>query len=299
MQGPSYPLICDNILLYILPHISQQDTTPAQFAYVIEEVLRIGARIMSQKRNGQEYFEKACAYDMMANYYKYLDPNMHMYYYKKHLQALTKAFQQAKSEYRPAQPGDQPKAIIRFLNATTDAPNLDVNINSFRIFRNLPYKQVSNYLSLPAGKHHIDIYPADNQVSSILNKRIELEPGKIYTMPIIGAEDKYRLISFEDQLNVPKGETKFRFIHLAQDSPQMDLAVVKGDVVFPKISFKAATRYLGLTPMSVDLELRKTGTKEVLMPLHNLQFKENEVYSIIAAGLQQGEPPFETFMIRG
>lgn len=254
---------------------------------------------MSEPRNKQEYFEKAAAYDMMANYYKYLDPNMHMHYYQKHLQALTKAFQQARSEYRPTQQSDQPKGVIRFLNSSNDHPNVDVYINSFRIFRNLPYKQASNYLSLPAGKYHIDIYPAENQVASILNRRITVEPGKIYTLPIIGSEKKYRLLSFEDHLNVPKGETKFRLIHLSADAPEVDLAVVKGDVVFPKVAFKTATHYLPLSPMTVDLELRIAGTKEVLMPLHKLQFNENEVYSIVVAGLHQGEPQLETFMIRG
>jgi hypothetical protein len=254
---------------------------------------------MSQNRNGQDSFEKAAAYDMMANYYKYLNPNMHIYYYQKHLEALTKAFQSTRTESRPVPQGSLQKGIIRFLHGSTDTQNVDVYVNAIMVFKNLPYKKVSNYLSLPSGKYHIDVYPTENQVTSILNKRITVEAGKIYTLPFIKSEKQHRLLSFEDQLDVPQGETKFRFMHLASNAPAFDLAVVKGDVVFPNVSYKQVSRYLGLTPMTVNLELREAGTKRVIIPLPNLQFKENEVYSIVATGLEQGEPPFETFIING
>ncbi|WP_147533679.1 DUF4397 domain-containing protein [Bacillus marasmi] len=254
---------------------------------------------MPQKRNGQDYFEKAASYDVMANYYKYLDPSLHIHYYQKHLRALSKAFQAAIAEQRQIEPRNQSHGIIRVLHGSSDTPNVDVYINAIRVFRNLPYKQVSNYLSMPSGKYHLDIYPAEDQVNSILNKRITVEAGKIYTLPLIGVEKKLRMLTLQDQLDVPTGESKFRFIHLSPDTPPLDVAVVKGDVVFPKVSYKEATPYLGLTPMTVDLEIRTAGTKEVLLPLHELQFNPNEVYSIIATSSHQNERSFETFVIRG
>lgn len=254
---------------------------------------------MPDKKNKQEYLEKAAAYDMMANYYKYLDPNLHINYYKKHLQYLNKALQLSRVQYATEAMSGQPHAKIRFLHASTDAPNVDVYINSIKIFKNLPFKEVSNYLSLPSGKYHIDLYPTDNMVSTILNKRITVEAGQSYTLPIIGDENKLRLLSFSDQPNVPHGETKVRFIHLSANTPPVDIAVVKGDVVFSKIPYKQSTSYLGLSPMTVDLEIRETGTKQALFPLHNIQFKANEVYSIVAIGLHQGEPSFETLILKG
>ncbi|NMD72263.1 DUF4397 domain-containing protein [Bacillus sp. DNRA2] len=254
---------------------------------------------MSQKRNGQDYFEKAASYDVMANYYKYLDPNLYIHYYKKHLHALSRAFQTIQEDNRLPEQASLGTGIIRVLHGSSDTGNIDVYINAIRVFRNLPYKEVSHYLSLPSGKYHLDIYPAENQVTSILNKRITVEPGKIYTLPMIGSENKLRLLSFEDHLHVPEGESKFRFIHLSPRTQAIDVAVVKGDVVFPKVSFKEATPYLGITPMTVDLEIRNAGTKQVILPLHQLQFNPNEVYSIVATNSQHNEHSFETFIIRG
>lgn len=254
---------------------------------------------MPDKKNKQEYFEKAAAYDMMANYYKYLDPNLHINYYKKHLQYLNKALHLSRVQYASEVASRQPHAKIRFLHASTYAPNVDIYINAIKIFKNVPFKEVSAYLSLPAGKYHIDIYPTDNMVSTILNKRIAFEAGKSYTLPMIGVENKFRLLSYNDEPNVPHGETKVRFIHLSSNTPPVDIAVVKGDVVFPKISYKDATNYLGLSPMTVDLEMRESGTKQTILPLHNLQFKENEVYSIVAVGLHEGEPSIEMLILKG
>jgi hypothetical protein len=260
----------------------------------VEERLRIGARRMSEneKRKGLRHFEKAAKYDVMANYYKYLDPNLHIHYYKKHLAALGKAFHASRTEAR------SPNAIIRFLHASTDAGNIDVYINAIRIFKDLPYKQASRYLSLPQGKYHIDIYPAGNPIASILNKRITVEAGKIYTLAIVGAEKKLRLLSFDADRDVPKDETKMRFIHLSPNAPAVDIAVVKGDVVFPRVSYKEATKYLPLTPMTVDLEIRKAGTKQVLLPLNKLTFMANEGYSLVLTGAHQGEWPLEAFLLK-
>ncbi|MEW8986700.1 MAG: hypothetical protein AB2401_06835, partial [Bacillus sp. (in: firmicutes)] len=71
---------------------------------------------MPQKRNGQDYFEKAASYDVMANYYKYLDPSLHIHYYQKHLRALSKAFQAAIAEQRQIEPMTQSHGIIRVLH---------------------------------------------------------------------------------------------------------------------------------------------------------------------------------------
>ncbi len=193
----------------------------------------------------------------------------------------------------------EPHASVRFLHLSIESPNVDIYINSMKVISNMQVKQVSKYLPLPRGQYFIDIYPAENQVSTILSKKITIHSGKVYTLPIIGMDNKFRMLSIEDQPNVPHGESKVRFIHLSPFTQPLDLAVVKGDVVFPKISFKNATGYLGLTPMTVNLEIREAGTKQVLFPLHNLQVKENQVYSIIAAGGIRGESSFETLMLKG
>ncbi len=92
------------------------------------------------------------------------------------------------------------------------------------------------------------------------------------------------LLIYEILADVPLGESKMRFLHLAAETPPLDLAVKNRDIVFPNVLFQGITEYLGLTPMTVDLELRISGSKQVVLPLDRLQFKANESYTLALLG---------------
>jgi hypothetical protein len=192
----------------------------------------------------------------------------------------------------------QGEAKVRLLHTSHDSPNVDIYINGNRVIRDLAFKQVSEEVTLKAGKYHIDIYPAGNMVDSVLNKKITVEAGKSYTLTTIDPVKKMRLLVFLNQPEVPLNEAKVRFIHLSQDSPQLDIAVKDRDVIFPKVSYKQATDYLGLTPMTVDLEARSAGSKEILLPMPKTHFKANECYTIIFLGLPKSTPEFQTIVIK-
>ncbi|MEH7093347.1 DUF4397 domain-containing protein [Neobacillus vireti] len=248
---------------------------------------------MSEKRNQTDYLQKAAMYDLLAEVYKYTNPNLHMHFYLKHYKYMNKAMNLIRS---PAQdyPGN---AQVRFLHTSTDSPNVDVYINGSRIIKDLAFKHISQNLPLKAGKYHVDIYPAGNMVDSVLNKNILIEEGNSYTLTIIDSVKKMRLLVFLNQQEVPVNESKVRFIHLSPDSSALDIAVKDRDVIFPMVSYKQATEYLGLTPMTVDLEVRTAGSKKILLPLPKVSFKPNESYTIIFLGLSTGVPEFQFISI--
>jgi Domain of unknown function (DUF4397) len=156
----------------------------------------------------------------------------------------------------------------------------------------------SNYLALKPGKHHIDIYPTGNSVDSVLNKRITIEPGKSYTLAAIDSVKKMRLLPYLNQPEVPPNESKIRFLHLSPDTGSLDIAVKDRDVVFPNLSYKQATDYLGIMPMTVDLEVREAGTKNVVLPMPKAQFRPNETYTIVLIGLSKGDPAFQAMILK-
>ncbi|MBU8878938.1 DUF4397 domain-containing protein [Bacillus sp. FJAT-29790] len=251
---------------------------------------------MSQNRNQHEYFQKAAMYDLLANYYKYTDPNKHIAYYQQHLQNINLALQTMRTNM--TQSATHP-AKIRFVQASFDTPNVDIYVNGTKVLKDFPYKEVSNYLSLHAGKYQIDIYPAGNMVSTILSRKVVVEPGKHYTLITAGSADKLKWVVLEDNLRIPRGETKVRFIHLSPDASAVDIAVKNGDVIFPQVSFRHATGYLGLSPMIVNLEARAAGTTDAVLTMPPIQFKPNEGYSILMIGSVKGEPALEAFVING
>ncbi|MCL6571478.1 MAG: DUF4397 domain-containing protein [Bacillus sp. (in: Bacteria)] len=248
---------------------------------------------MSENRTHSDYLQKAAFYDLIAQFYKYSFPSLHMQYYLKHLKYMNKA----RNIIRTNPPMVQDEAKIRILHTSYDSPSIDVYINGNRMIRDLPFKNVSTTLSLKSGNYHIDIYPTGNMVDSILNKKITVVPGKSYTLATIDSMKKMRMLMYSNHPMVPEHEAKVRFIHLSADTLALDIAVKDQDVIFPVVSYKQATDYLGLTPMTVNLEARKAGQMTVVLAMPKIQFKANHCYTIVFLGLSKEKPELEYIRI--
>lgn len=242
-----------------------------------------------------DYLNKAAMYDLLSGYYKYTDSSMHIHYYQKHLKYMRLALQAQRADMTTS---TQP-SYVRVLHAVPDAPNVDVYVNGNRVLRDVAFKDVSDYLTLPAGKYHIDVYPAGTSVTTVISKKVKIDPGKIYTLAAVGTLNKLQLLPFIDDPTVPGGETKVKFIHLSPDAPSVDIAVKGGDVIFPNVSFKQATDYLGLTPMTVNLEARVAGSKNTVLSVPNVKLTPNQAYTIVAVGLANGTPELEAILLKG
>ncbi|WP_421379017.1 DUF4397 domain-containing protein [Bacillus salacetis] len=241
----------------------------------------------------EAYLQKAAMYDLLSMYYKYSDPRLHIHYYQKHLKCMQKGIHGMgfRQQDRPAQ--------VRVLHAVPDAPNVDVYVNGNKVLSDVAFKEISGFMPLPAGRYHIDIYPAGTSVSTVISKKVTVEAGKIYTLAAVGKGSKLQLLPYVTDPFVPSGETKVRFIHLSPNAPAVDIAVKKGDVIFPNVSFKQATDYLGLTPMTVNLEVRAAGTKDAVLTVPNVTLKPNQAYTIFAVGLLNDTPELEALLVKG
>ncbi|WP_075982016.1 DUF4397 domain-containing protein [Bacillus massilinigeriensis] len=182
---------------------------------------------------------------------------------------------------------------IRFFHAASNRDKVDIFINRYRILQNLPFKEGSRNLFLRAGVYQVEVYETSKPSFPFMRKIIFINPGKIYTIALCEGTEEVDLLLFEHSTKVPIGETKFRLIHLANNRQAIDLKATYGDVVFSNIHFSQSTNYLGLTPMMVDLEIRKSGTKRILLPLPRLLFKPNRIYSIFLLDSQLDDTKFE------
>jgi hypothetical protein len=99
------------------------------------------------------------------------------------------------------------------------------------------------------------------------------------------------------QRSIPKDETKLRFVHLSPDSPTFDIAVKKGDVVFPEVKFEQTTEYLGLTPMRVELEARIAGSKNIVLSFPTLTLRPDQAYTLVALGFVKEQPLLEVILL--
>ncbi|MBG9448967.1 hypothetical protein ABE67_06480 [Cytobacillus firmus] len=254
---------------------------------------------MPTERNQQWYLQKAAKYDLLAQYFKYIDAAQHIAYYHKHLHCLNQAFRMMRTNNSaPSEEAHQgQQARVRMFYSSPDAGPIDIYINGTRILKDFSYKEASGYAVLPAGKHQIDIYPAGNMVSTLLSRKINAAADKVYTIAAAGNSANLKLVLIEDQPEVPAGETKVRFVHLSSDAPAVDIAVKNRDVVFPNIAFRQASKYMALTPMTVDLEARIAGTPNSVLSIPRMQFKADQAYTLAAVGSVATEPELEVIII--
>ncbi|MBP2241240.1 hypothetical protein J2Z40_001802 [Cytobacillus eiseniae] len=247
----------------------------------------------------KSYFQKADMYDYLSNCYKYTDPNKYITYYKKHLKYRQLAEQSISETRLPEQNGVYKPALIRLIHASIDASEVDIYVNSIRVLKAFPYKEVSTYLPLPAGKYQIDIYPAGNMVSTVLSRKVVIEDGKVYSLIFSGQAKNLKWLAVEGQLFVPRGEAKLRFIHLSNDTPTVDIAVKDRDVIFSNVSYRKATSYLGLSPMNIDLEVRIAGSHNIALPMPEVQLEMNNIYTILLIGSLTDGSELEALMTLG
>ncbi len=121
-------------------------------------------------------------------------------------------------------------ARVRIVHASPDAPAVDVYINDGKVLENLPFREYSEYLSLPAGTYNVEIrVTGTNTVVKQLS--LPVQAGRDYTAIAVGYAGAGRTPGFdvmllEDDNSAPAdGRIKLRVAHTAPGAPAVDVYV--------------------------------------------------------------------------
>ncbi|WP_139206612.1 DUF4397 domain-containing protein [Bacillus sp. cl95] len=243
------------------------------------------------------YIHKAISYDSLSSFFKYRNSNLYIFYYFKHLKYLQKA---AKFTLHPKLITREytKKAHVRILYTVPESLNVRILLNGREILTDASYKTLSHYFEVDDGHCHIEVIDSRSTTYLLDTKDILIHPENYHTLAIVKNSEGYKILDIPMQRNIPVEETKLRFVHLSPDSPTFDIAVKKGDVVFPEVKFEQTTDYLGLTPMSVELEARITGSKNIVLSFPSIILKPDQAYTLVAVGFVKEEPLLEVILLR-
>ncbi|AST91753.1 MULTISPECIES: DUF4397 domain-containing protein [Sutcliffiella] len=187
--------------------------------------------------------------------------------------------------YRTKNHANNLTSYVRFLNATPTSGSVDVYINDQQVLLEKMFKHSSHYIPLQEGEQKIDVY-ISNTNQLLASRMINIRKSNCYTLSLVGLEE-FELLKKVDSLYTQPGESQLRFVHYSPLSPSIDVKVVYGDIIFPNLSYRETTQYLALTPMTVDLKIINTNTKEVIMELNRVNLRANASYTAIVI------PPIE------
>lgn len=246
--------------------------------------------------------QDAAMYDMLANYYKYLDPQRHIYYYQLHLMCMQQLCQMqtgmVRTTYETPVEVRQQTAKVRVLHVSPDAPRVDIYVSGKKTFNNMKYYQISPYIDVPVGSHKIEIYIAGQKTNPLLSQNIDIQAGNNYTVAAAGYVNDLSLVTTKDIKTTPRDKANVRVWHLSPNAPAVDIAIPKGETLFRNVAFSEVANYLELPPGRMTLELRKAGTNEILLTIRDTNIKAHEAYTIAAIGLSNGKPRFEVLILK-
>lgn len=188
-----------------------------------------------------------------------------------------------------AQAGD---ARIRLAHFSPDANGVDVYIDGKKRMNRVPYQAVSDYITLPAGKHTIEVRGEGQPETSpaLVTASPELAGGESFTAAALGPVANIQAKVFQDDLALPAaGKSKIRVIHASDGTPTVDVGVKDGDVLFPAVEFGAITTYVEVAAGPYVLQVRKAGDTAVAIE-KPVTVQPGGIYTIAAVG-GAGKPP--------
>ncbi|MDQ6847189.1 MAG: DUF4397 domain-containing protein [Candidatus Dormibacteraeota bacterium] len=178
-------------------------------------------------------------------------------------------------------------ALVRVAYASPDAARADVYVDTTRTLSRVSYKTVSVYMAVTAGSHTVAVRPAGSSPASAPWAEVTqpFAANAYYTVVVGGRFGQLQAAVFTDGFTAPgAGQAAARFIHLAPDVPAVDVAVKGGPVLFSNISFLQASPYKSLPSGTYDLQLRATGTSQVLFTAVGVVVAAGSIHSETGIG---------------
>ena len=192
----------------------------------------------------------------------------------------------------------QADAKVRVAHFSPDAEAVDIYIDGKKKMNSVPYLAMSEYVSLPAGKHTFEVRGSGTPATgpAILTAEQTLAAGSFSTIAAIGPLATIKAGIFSDKISTPAaGKSKVRVIHAADGTADVDVSLKAGAIAFPKVAFGTATEYAEIDAASYDLQILAAGTQNVVLA-KNVTLQGGGVYTIAAIGGADKPPTLRGFV---
>lgn len=188
--------------------------------------------------------------------------------------------------------GDGKTAYVRVVHGVSDAPAVDVYVDGTRTVANAPFKAVTPYGNVPAGKHNVMITAAGDKMAVVFKGDVTLTAGTYYTVAAVGYLKNLKPKIFTAKsLNMNKGKAEVNVYHLAPDAPRVQ-AIAKdynNAAILPTGVSYGNEYTVNVDPMGVNLDIVPFGkTTPVVKNLSGVSVAGGKSYSIFALGTMSG-----------
>ncbi|MFN0164913.1 MAG: DUF4397 domain-containing protein [Bryobacteraceae bacterium] len=201
-----------------------------------------------------------------------------------------------------------PNARIRVMHASPDAPAVDVLVDGSKVLASLPFREFSEYLSLPAKSYDVRVNVAGTS-TTVLQANPTLAAGRDYTVIAVGrvsgGDNPLSILLLEDSNAEPvAGQVKFRVVHAAPGAPAVDVYVTTPfealdakNPVLSNVPFKVASDYLAVPIQMYQARVAVAGTKTVAIDSHRIATWGGMIRTVVAVDNRGGGAPFDVILL--
>ena len=171
----------------------------------------------------------------------------------------------------------------RFGHFAPSAQPVDVLVDGQPFATDVAFKGVSDYLPLAAGLHTFEVRPTgDPSAAPLLSVDASVPADGAVTVGAVTTLDGVAPQVYDDALVTPAaGQASVRFIHSAPDVPAVDVQVVGGPLLAADVPYPSANGYQPIQPGQYDVEVRATGTDDVLLQVAGWSIQPDTQASIV------------------
>ena len=195
------------------------------------------------------------------------------------------------------------RAALRVAHASPDAPAVDVLVDGETAIAGLAFREVTDYLQLPAGTYEIAVTVAGTDTTVFGPVEVELA-AEDYTAVALGEvtsdDTDFTVSLLEDTngANIGDDQARVRAVHASPDAPAVDVTVNDGALtLFDGVAFGESSDYVVVPAGEYDVEVRPDTADDdgpVVYEVPGLELEGRSTYTVFALGyLSPGDEPAE------
>jgi hypothetical protein len=176
--------------------------------------------------------------------------------------------------------------MVRVAHLSPNAPAVDILINGKVAIHGLAFKQVTNYIALPAGSYQVEVVPSGMMSPVVAKATLNVEAGSYLTVAAIGFLPDIHLKVYTDNIRPfpVAGQAFLRVIHASPDAPAVDVRIAGGPTLIQDLSYPEATDYLAVNAGTYHLQVTLAGTDQIVLNLPDVTLDSGHVYTVFAIG---------------
>ncbi|MGH7921746.1 MAG: DUF4397 domain-containing protein [Candidatus Dormibacteraceae bacterium] len=177
--------------------------------------------------------------------------------------------------------------LLRVAYLAPATPNVDIYLDGVRSTTNVTYQTITTYVPVTPGAHTVAVRQMASSPSSpaVAQTSLTIGANERWTVVVGGQWSALQMGSFQDATaSPPSGKAEVRFLHTALQVPGVDVAVKNGPVVFHDVSFMHASSYAAVNAGPYVLQLKATGTREVLFTAPQITVSAGQVETLVGVG---------------